>query len=174
MRSVRSLPNEHGIAVLTLLLAAGLAGGACGRQSRVNQTPPAPEAAATPPAAAPSAADRAPAAPPAQTGAAASLQVNETEYQGWRYYHVYCARCHGQDALGSLDAADLRYSITDEGGVSPDSFLVMVRKGSDSKEMPPFHEVLEDARIQQVYAYLKARSEGRLAAGRPRRPISPP
>jgi hypothetical protein len=40
--------------------------------------------------------------------------------------------------------------------------------------MPPFHEVLEDARIQQVYAYLKARSEGRLAAGRPRRPISPP
>ena len=87
---------------------------------------------------------------------------------------MYCARCHGQDALGSLDAANLRYSITEEGGVTPDSFVVIVRNGSDNKEMPPFHELLDDERIRYVYAYIKARSEGRLAVGRPRRAPAAP
>ncbi len=97
------------------------------------------------------------------------LLVTETEYQGWKYYAVYCERCHGPDALGTVDAPDLRYSISSEGGVTPDSFRVIVRNGSENRDMKGFEDLLDDQRIDQVYAYVKARSEERLAAGRPHR-----
>jgi mono/diheme cytochrome c family protein len=97
------------------------------------------------------------------------LVVTEAEYQGWKYYAVYCERCHAPDAVGTADAPDLRYSVSAEGGVTADSFRVMVRNGSENKEMKGFADLLDDQRIEQLYAYVKARSEGRLAAGRPHR-----
>ncbi len=101
------------------------------------------------------------------------LLVTETEYQGWKYYSVYCERCHAPDAVGTADAPDLRYSVSPEGGVTVDSFKVIVRNGSENREMKGFEDLLDDQRIEQVYAYIKARSEGRLAAGRPHRPSGP-
>jgi mono/diheme cytochrome c family protein len=134
---------------------------------------------ATTPAAtaAPPPADSAPAAsPPAATSPARTgqarpdpLLVTETEYQGWRYFAVYCERCHAPDAVGTDDAPDLRYSVSPEGGVTADSFKVVVRNGSEDKKMKGFAELLDDRRIEQLYAYVTARSEGRLAAGRPHR-----
>jgi hypothetical protein len=35
--------------------------------------------------------------------------------------------------------------------------------------MEGFADLLDDQRIEQLYAYITARSEGRLAAGRPHR-----
>lgn len=105
------------------------------------------------------------------------LLVTEAEYQGWKYYAVYCERCHGPDALGTLDAPDLRYSVSPEGEISPDSFRVVVRKGAENREenkvMKGFEDLLEAERIDQLYAYVRARSEGRLAAGRPHRAPGP-
>jgi len=87
---------------------------------------------------------------------------------------VYCERCHGADALGTVDAPDLRYSVSPEGEVTADSFRVIVRKGAENREenkvMKGFEDLLDDQRIAQLYAYVKARSEERLAAGRPHRP----
>jgi mono/diheme cytochrome c family protein len=86
------------------------------------------------------------------------LVASESEYQGWRYYHLYCARCHGQDALGAAAAPDLRQSIA-PGRIARDSFFVLVRDGStENEEMPAHREVLEDDRIHQVYDYVKARA----------------
>jgi mono/diheme cytochrome c family protein len=101
------------------------------------------------------------------------LLVTDDEYQGWKYYAVYCERCHGPDALGTLDAPDLRFSISSEGEVTPDSFRVIVRNGTENREMKGFEDLLDDQRIEQVYLYIKARSEGRLAAGRPHRASGP-
>jgi mono/diheme cytochrome c family protein len=105
------------------------------------------------------------------------LLVTEAEYQGWKYYAVYCERCHGPDARGTLDAADLRFSVSEEGGVSADSFRVVVLKGTENREenkvMKGFEGLLDNERIDQLYAYVKARSEGRLAAGRPHRATGP-
>ena len=134
---------------------------------------PAPaRAPAAPPPSAPSQA-AAPAAAPAPGTSGDKLVVTEAEYQGWRYFHVYCERCHGTDALGTVDAPDLRYSVSAEGEVTADSFRVIVRKGTQNKEenkvMKGFEDLLDDQRIDQLYAYVKARSEGRLAAGRPHR-----
>jgi len=132
-------------------------------------------AAAPPPAdsalADSSPADSSPAAtPPAPAGQARPdpLLVTETEYQGWRYFAVYCERCHAPDAVGTADAPDLRYSVSSEGGVTADSFKVVVRNGSEGK-MKGFADLLDDQRIDQLYAYIMARSEGRLAPGRPHR-----
>jgi mono/diheme cytochrome c family protein len=101
------------------------------------------------------------------------LAVTETEYQGWKYYAVYCERCHAPDAVGTADAPDLRYSVSPEGEVTADSFRVVVRNGTENKAenkvMKGFADVLDDERINQIYAYVLARSEGRLAAGRPHR-----
>jgi len=111
------------------------------------------------------------ATPPTSTQEASrdKLLVTETEYQGWKYYAVYCERCHGPDALGTADAPDLRYSVSPEGEVTADSFRVIVRNGTENREMKGFEDLLDDQRIGQVYAYVMARSEGRLAAGRPHR-----
>lgn len=117
-----------------------------------------------------------PAATPAAPGAATSgdkLLVTEDEYQGWKYYAVYCERCHAPDAVGTADAPDLRYSVSPEGEVTADSFAVIVRNGSEDKEMKGFEDLLDDQRIEQIHAYIKARSEGRLAAGRPHRASGP-
>jgi mono/diheme cytochrome c family protein len=135
----------------------------------VVEPPPGPAAAASPPPAPSEAVP--PAGAPASSGD--KLAVSETEYQGWRYFHVYCERCHGTDALGTVDAPDLRYSVSPEGGITADSFRVIVRKGTKNEEenkvMKGFEDLLDDQRIEQLYAYVKARSEGRLAAGRPHR-----
>ena len=105
------------------------------------------------------------------------LLVTEAEYQGWKYYAVYCERCHAPDAVGTADAPDLRYSVSAEGGVTVDSFRVIVRKGTENREenkvMKGFEGLLDDQRIDYVYAYITARSEGRLAAGRPHRAPGP-
>jgi mono/diheme cytochrome c family protein len=126
---------------------------------------PTAEPGPPPPAATP----RAPA--PVTTGD--KLLVTEDEYQGWKYYAVYCERCHAPDAVGTADAPDLRYSVSPEGEVTADSFAVIVRKGSENKEMKGFEDLLDDQRIEQIYAYIKARSEERLAAGRPHRASGP-
>lgn len=111
-------------------------------------------------------------ATPPSAGRATSrdkLLVTEDEYQGWKYFAVYCERCHAPDAVGTADAPDLRYSVSPEGEVTVDSFSVIVRNGSENKEMKGFADLLDDQRIEQIYAYIKSRSEGRLAAGRPHR-----
>jgi mono/diheme cytochrome c family protein len=146
---------------------------ACGGHVGGAATPAvaaAPAAADTSPSG-PSPADTQPTAtapPPAGQARPDPLLVTETEYQGWRYFAVYCERCHAPDAVGTADAPDLRYSVSSEGGVTADSFKVVVRNGSEGK-MKGFADLLDDQRIEQLYAYITARSEGRLAPGRPHR-----
>ena len=82
---------------------------------------------------------------------------------------MYCERCHAPNAVGTADAPDLRYSVSSEGGVTADSFKVVVRNGSEGRKMKGFADLLDDQRMDQLYAYITARSEGRLAAGRPHR-----
>lgn len=103
----------------------------------------------------------------------ARLAVTEPVYQGWKYYQVYCARCHGENATGGFEAPDLLFAISAEGGVTPDSFRVVVHRGTESKEMKGFDPLLDDEQIDWIYAYVKERSAGRLAPGRPHRAPPP-
>ena len=112
--------------------------------------------------------------------AADSAGVSDQVYTGWKYFQVYCSRCHGDDALGTMAAPDLTYSLTDEGGVSADSFKVIVRDGSSSPSAAPdqqmrgFGDLLDPQLVDALYAYVHARSDGSLGPGRPRRASASP
>jgi quinoprotein dehydrogenase-associated probable ABC transporter substrate-binding protein len=103
-----------------------------------------------------------------------SLLVSDDEYQGWKWFHVYCYRCHGTDALGSTLAPNLRHSVSPQGTVTHDVFLTTVRDGRIPKGMPSWNALLNQRQIEQLYAYVKARSEGRLVPGRPHRASDQP
>jgi len=98
-----------------------------------------------------------------------SLLASDDEYQGWKWFHVYCYRCHGTDALGSTLAPDLRHSVSPQGTATRDAFLTTVRDGRIAKGMPAWSALLNQRQIEELYAYIKARSDGRLAPGRPHR-----
>lgn len=96
-----------------------------------------------------------------------SLAVNQAEYEGWKSYHTYCDRCHGQDAVGSALAPNLRRSVGPEGSVTVNVFIQKVSDGVVDKGMPAWKDVLSREQMQNIWAYLAARSSGRLAPGRP-------
>jgi len=102
------------------------------------------------------------------------LAVTDQVYTGWKYFQVYCARCHGDNALGTMAAPDLTYSVTEEGGVTADSFKVIVRNGASDpsdpeRRMRGFEDLLDSTLVAAVYAYVRARSDSSLAPGRPHR-----
>jgi mono/diheme cytochrome c family protein len=106
----------------------------------------------------------------ADGGAAAGkdpLLASPAEYEGWKTFHVYCYRCHGVDAMGSDLAPNLRHSVGPEGSVTHDVFITTVTNGRLEKGMPSWKELLDRQQMENVYAYLKARSSERLAPGRP-------
>ena len=93
--------------------------------------------------------------------------ASSAEYDGWKVYHSYCDRCHGQDATGSTFAPNLRQSVG-ANGMTEAAFSSVVRDGLAAKGMPAFQKTITDAQIGQLYAYVKARSTGTLGPGRPK------
>jgi mono/diheme cytochrome c family protein len=96
-----------------------------------------------------------------------SLAVNKAEYQGWKTYHTYCDRCHGQDAMGSTIAPNLRRSVGADGSVTHNVFIQRVADGVADKGMPAWKGILSPEQMEDLWAYIRARSSGRLAPGRP-------
>ena len=100
-------------------------------------------------------------------------KVDKGTFNGWRRYTESCLRCHGPDGAGSSYAPDLLESLK---SISEDQFNETVVNGrvnvSQAKQnvMPAFGTV-EDVvlYLHDIYAYLKARSDGVLGRGRPPR-----
>jgi len=100
-----------------------------------------------------------------QQPAGDKLAVNQSEYNGWKTFAVNCTRCHGEDAVGSTIAPNLMKSLREH--VTHDVFVKTVKEGRPDKGMPTWGPLLTDKQVEDLYAYLKARSESRLAPGRP-------
>jgi methanol metabolism-related c-type cytochrome len=100
-------------------------------------------------------------------------KVDQHTYNGWRRYTESCLRCHGPDGAGSSYAPDLTQSLK---SMSEENFKEVVVNGrvnvnaASENVMPPFGTV-EDVMsyLDDIYAYLKARSDGVLDRGRPQR-----
>ncbi|HEV2550121.1 MAG TPA: cytochrome c [Stellaceae bacterium] len=100
-------------------------------------------------------------------------KVDQRTYNGWRRYTESCLRCHGPDGAGSSYAPDLTRSLK---SISEEDFKEVVVNGrvnvnaAAENVMPPFGTV-EDVMsyLDDIYAYLKARSDGVLDRGRPPR-----
>jgi methanol metabolism-related c-type cytochrome len=100
-------------------------------------------------------------------------RVDRGTYNGYRRYGNSCERCHGQDGAGSSFAPSLVESLK---RLTHDQFAEVVVNGrqnvttSQQNVMPPFGQV-EDVilYLDDIYGYLKARSDGALGRGRPQR-----
>lgn len=100
-------------------------------------------------------------------------KVDQSVYNGYRRYSSSCHVCHGPDGLGSSYAPNLTDSLKT---MSRDDFNEVVINGrknflnGQDKVMPAFGEVADVAMyIDDIYAYLKARSDGVIGRGRPER-----
>jgi methanol metabolism-related c-type cytochrome len=100
-------------------------------------------------------------------------KVDQGTYNGWRRYTESCLRCHGPDGAGSSYAPSMVDSLKN---MSEEQFKEIVTNGrknvntANENVMPAFGMV-EDVMlyIDDIYAYLKARSDGVLGRGRPER-----
>jgi methanol metabolism-related c-type cytochrome len=109
----------------------------------------------------------------------AGVEVDWASWQGFRRYHDACHVCHGPNALGSTFAPSLMDSLKT---MSYDDFMAVVQGGREAERggtkyvMPAFganKDVM--CYIDDIYTYIKGRSDGVVPAGRPpgRTDISP-
>ena len=94
-------------------------------------------------------------------------------YSGFRRYHSECHVCHGPDALGSSFAPGLTESLKSMDYVG---FMEVVINGrekigaAENSKMPSFglnRNVV--CYLDDIYVYVKARSDGALPRGRPKK-----
>ena len=101
--------------------------------------------------------------PPSPPTAAVTWQ----EFSGYKRYHGNCSVCHGPDGLGGTFAPSLVNSLK---AVDHDAFMEVVVNGKENMQlaMPSFGaDPNVMCYIEDIYAYLKARSDGRVGRGRP-------
>jgi mono/diheme cytochrome c family protein len=97
--------------------------------------------------------------------------VSQEVYDGWKQYNLNCARCHGEDVLGSTIAPHLIMSLKPDGPINTkEAFLQVVCAGRPAKGMPSWCALgMDPPTIEKIYAYVKARSDAKMSPGRPAR-----
>jgi mono/diheme cytochrome c family protein len=96
--------------------------------------------------------------------ATAAPETYRDVYNGWKWWHVYCYRCHGVDAVGTATAPSLIDPAED---FTRAEFLSIVRIGRVNTAMQGWSKLLDDRQIGQIYLYVRARADKVLPAGRP-------
>jgi len=100
-------------------------------------------------------------------------RVDQHTFNGYRRYGESCHRCHGPDGAGSSYAPSLTESLKT---MTYQEFTEVVVNGrqnvskSQNNVMPAFGTT-EDVvlYLDDIYGYLKARSDDKLPRGRPKR-----
>jgi len=104
-------------------------------------------------------------APAAKSYRVVDGKVDAQTYNGYRRYHSGCNHCHGQDGVGSSFAPSLVDALPDV-----ETFRRIVRDGQ-SKGVSVMKGFADDPNfapyVDDIYAYLQARSDGALGRGRP-------
>jgi Cytochrome C oxidase, cbb3-type, subunit III len=95
--------------------------------------------------------------------------VPQQVYDGWKQYNLNCARCHGEDVMGTTIAPHLVTSLKPDGPINTkEVFVQVVCAGRPEKGMPAWCPLgLEMDKIEAIHAYVKGRSEGKIRPGRP-------
>jgi mono/diheme cytochrome c family protein len=96
--------------------------------------------------------------------AAAPDSTYKDVYDGWKWWHVYCYRCHGVDAVGTTNAPTL---IDPNAKLTAAQFLKIVRSGIPDKGMQAWDKLLDNKQIGQIHLYVRARADKVLPPGRP-------
>jgi mono/diheme cytochrome c family protein len=93
-----------------------------------------------------------------------SSNTYKSVYDGWKWWHVYCYRCHGVDAVGTTNAPNL----TDPSRkLTSAEFMKIVLSGIPDKGMQAWDKLLERKQISEIHLYVRARTDKVLPPGRP-------
>jgi hypothetical protein len=113
-------------------------------------------------------------APDAEEGGTTVCRVDRGTYVGWRTFHGICHTCHAQDAVGSTFAPDLLVRMRQ---IDKPEFMKALAEGFKGQVgvMPPWSQDPNVSKyFEELWSYLKARSDGVLLPGRPKRlPVEP-
>ena len=95
--------------------------------------------------------------------------VSQAVYDGWKQFNLNCARCHGEDALGTTIAPHLIVSLKPDGPINTkELFVQTVCAGRPAKGMPAWCALgLGMDKINEIYQYVKGRSDAKISPGRP-------
>jgi mono/diheme cytochrome c family protein len=93
-----------------------------------------------------------------------SQETYQSVYNGWKWWHVYCFRCHGTNAIATTLAPDL---IDPNEKLTLKEFLQVVQNGSSDGKMQSWSKLLDEQQITQIYTYVRARADKVLPPGRP-------
>jgi mono/diheme cytochrome c family protein len=95
--------------------------------------------------------------------------VSQEVYDGWKQYNLNCARCHGEDVLGTTIAPHLIMSLKADGPINTkEAFTQVVCAGRAEKGMPAWCALgMDPPTIEKIYAYVKSRSDAKVSPGRP-------
>ena len=99
--------------------------------------------------------------PPA---AAAAADIYKNVYNGWKWWHVYCYRCHGTNAIATSVAPSL---IDPYKRMTLPTFVSTARNGRPTLGMQSWRKLLDDKQLAQIYLYVQARTDKVLPPGRP-------
>ena len=107
---------------------------------------------------------------PAGAAAAEKCTVDKNTYFGWRTYAANCQVCHGGSGMGSTFAPNLMDRLKTR--VDYPRFVTVVSEGYTGQvgAMPAWKtkkDVMSN--LDNLYRYLRARTDGKLPAGRPRK-----
>jgi mono/diheme cytochrome c family protein len=106
---------------------------------------------------------RAAGAAPPQAAAAPASDVYKSVYDGWKWWHVYCYRCHGTNAVATTMAPDL---LDPNRKLARVAFAKVVRNGVPDKGMQGWEKLLDAKQIGDLYVYVRARADKVLPPGR--------
>src|SRR5215510_2578612 len=87
-------------------------------------------------------------APRGSAQAQTAQDLYKDVYNGWKWWHVYCYRCHGMNAVGGTLAPNL---IDPNRKLTLKDFLFTVRNGSADGAMQAWNKLLDDKQITQLY-----------------------
>jgi cytochrome c5 len=107
--------------------------------------------------------------PDAEEGGATVCRVDRGTYVGWRTFHAICHTCHGQDAVGSSFAPDLLVRMRQ---IGKPEFTKAMNEGFTGQMgvMPPWKQDPNvNKYFEELWSFLRARSDGVLLPGRPKR-----
>lgn len=93
-------------------------------------------------------------------------KVTADVFRGYELFNSYCFRCHGEDALGSLYAPDLRKSLNQ--GMTEQKFITIAMEGVKAKGMPRWAGFLTPHEVRAIYDYVKGRAIGAVSVGVPK------
>jgi mono/diheme cytochrome c family protein len=100
-------------------------------------------------------------------------RADEHTFRGYLFYGENCLRCHGPDGSGSSYAPSLVDSLKTNSKQQFDEVVINGRKNvsqAAANVMPAFGTVADVVlHLNDIYAYLKARSDGVVGRGRPKR-----